>query len=412
MPTNPNYLLNLLMTEPTAASTHIGGENADIFVGDMSANRFYGGEGADVIAAGRGNDLILGGGGSDYISGNQGLDTLTGGEGADTFVMDGDFDQDVVTDFDPAAGDTLEFITYATHQTGWTGADILSFATQQADGVLITLPQSDERVALLGVHLSDLTAEMFSVISRIPADEHISMQDLGAVSLFDRSVVSGTTAADVIVANGASNIFGAGGNDRITGSDGNDILTGGQGNDTLDGGDGADLIDGGDGDDRIFGRRGADTLLGGDGNDSIDTGRDVTYVDGGSGDDVITVQMRGGADHLLTGGSGADSFEFFTFADSAASDLIITDFELGVDQLMFQRVDAWSYFAALGGIDIIDTTEGALLAFGANDTLLLTGVTATAFLAAYGNALPSGATFTPGPVLPVEDSLVASALLV
>lgn len=387
MSINHAYLLSKLMTEPTAASTRVGNIDPEVMIGDLSANRFLGGINSDTIAAGRGNDMILGGAGNDYLSGNQGLDTLTGGDGADIFVMDGDFDQDVIIDFDPASGDTLEFITYATHQAGWTGADILSFATQQADGVLITLPQSDERVALLGVTLSDLTPSMFVVTSLVPSDETVTMPDLGTVDLFDRSVVAGTAANDTIVADGASNISGAGGNDRITGSDGNDRLAGGQGNDTLDGGDGADFIDGGAGNDRIFGRFGTDTLLGGEGNDSIDTGRHVTYVDGGSGDDVITVQMRGGADHLLTGGSGADSFELFTFSDSAASDLIITDFELGVDRLMFQRVDAWSYFATLGEIDIADTAAGALLSFGVNDTLLLAGVTASAFLAYYETPL-------------------------
>ena len=387
MPANQNYLLNRLMTEPTASSTSIGGNGTDVFIGDISANRLFGGGGADIIAAGHGNDLVIGGDGDDYLSGNQGLDTLTGGDGADIFVMDGDFDQDVITDFNPAAGDTLEFVTYATHQAGWTGTDILSFATQQADGVLIALPQSDERVALIGTQLSDLTASMFTVTSLVPDNETVAMQDLGADSLFDRSAVTGTDTADTIIADGASNISGSGGNDRITGSAGKDILTGGQGNDTLDGGNGADFIDGGAGNDRIFGRRGADTLLGGEGDDRIDTGRHVTYVDGGSGDDVITVQMRGGADHLLTGGSGADSFEFFTFVDKATSDLIITDFEVGTDRLMFQRVDAWNYFATLDSIEIVDTAEGALLSFGTNDTLLLTGVTANSFLSYYESPL-------------------------
>jgi len=59
---------------------------------------------SDLIDGGTGNDVIDGSVGNDTITGGQGDDTLTGGEGDDVFVLEDDFDNDVITDFD--TGDT------------------------------------------------------------------------------------------------------------------------------------------------------------------------------------------------------------------------------------------------------------------------------------------------------------------
>lgn len=87
------------------------------------------------------------------------------------------------------------------------------------------------------------------------------------------------------------------GSDTINGADGDDVLLGFNGNDTLNGGDGDDILKGGSGN---------DTLRGGDGTDT------------------------------LTGDAGADDFVFFRGDDI----MIITDFEPGVDDLVFGDLPA------------------------------------------------------------------------
>ena len=81
---------------------------------------------------------------------------------------------------------------------------------------------------------------------------------------------------------------------------------------TLDGGDGNDVLVGGDGNDMLIGGAGDDVLVGGGGND---------ILDGGPGDD-IEIQS-------FLAGRGTDGF--------ANGDIIIQDFEAGVDRLDFRN---------------------------------------------------------------------------
>lgn len=71
--------------------------------------RIKGSNKADIMAGTASSDLILGGRGNDFLDGGAGNDTLTGGDGADKFVLRSGGGHDVVTDFNPAAGDRVLF---------------------------------------------------------------------------------------------------------------------------------------------------------------------------------------------------------------------------------------------------------------------------------------------------------------
>src|SRR5438093_13535695 len=69
---------------------------------------------ADLLQGSTSGDISDGGRGNDRHDGGYGNDTLTGGAGADTFVLRSGGGHDVVTDFDPAAGDRVLF-DYGTY---------------------------------------------------------------------------------------------------------------------------------------------------------------------------------------------------------------------------------------------------------------------------------------------------------
>lgn len=77
--------------------------------------KIKGGNKADHLAGTASSDVVEGGRGNDFIDGGAGNDTLTGGAGADTFVLRSGGGHDVVTDFDPSAGDRvmLDFGSYS-----------------------------------------------------------------------------------------------------------------------------------------------------------------------------------------------------------------------------------------------------------------------------------------------------------
>lgn len=188
--------------------------------------------------------------------------------------------------------------------------------------------------------------------------------------------------------NGADVINAGSGNDRVFAGRGNDVINGGAGDDYIDGGHGADVIYGGLGDDFIFGRKGNNTLFGGEGNDIVNTGDHTSTADGGAGNDLIVARLKKGGDHVLTGGTGEDTFEFIYQSAKKSADLTITDFELGVDDFIVGGMTDTQWFASfvMGGTDIVASANSdgdTEIDLGYNDTLTLDGVSYSDFLNHY-----------------------------
>jgi len=118
-------------------------------------------------------------------------------------------------------------------------------------------------------------------------------------------------------------------------SDQGDVIHGWAGNDEIISGRGNDTVYGGSGDDVINGYKGNNLIFGGEGNDSLITGEQTSALDGGAGDDWLYAYITKTTAHVLTGGSGADTFEFTATRAGRSSHSVITDFELGVDKLIF-----------------------------------------------------------------------------
>lgn len=123
---------------------------------------------------GVGNDLdniIVGNLGDDILEGRNGDDTLTGGEGADTFVYtDADLGHDMITDFNEAEGDRLDF-------SGMTGvhsyADLLITTDDQGNTVI---SYGETSVTLNGISADSLDGSEFDYA---PDDSDGELADAG-----------------------------------------------------------------------------------------------------------------------------------------------------------------------------------------------------------------------------------------
>ncbi|WP_272911508.1 calcium-binding protein [Loktanella sp. M215] len=135
-----------------------------LFVGTQADELIFGACGDDELYGARGNDIIFGGAGADYLSGNWGSDVLTGGAGADIFAFDGDFDDDIVTDFSAADGDTLVFSFYTPDQIAMTAEMLLDLCVQDGNNTRLSLPGTNEQVILQDTDHATLTLDQIKVM--------------------------------------------------------------------------------------------------------------------------------------------------------------------------------------------------------------------------------------------------------
>lgn len=246
---------------------------------------------------------------------------------------------------------------------------------------IITLNGSSDNDLIDTTALSIPGVTGYEIIAGL-GDDRIITNDLSQTVFAGRGddyIVTGASADVVNAGNGADQVFGMGGDDILNGAGGNDYIDGGKGN---------DVIDGGSGDDFIFGRKGNNELFGGAGNDIVNTGDHTSTADGGLGDDLIVARLKKGADHVLTGGDGADTFEFIYQSAKRSADLTITDFELGVDEMIVGGMTGveWAVKFLAGTTDITASANDAgdaVLDIGFNDTITFDGVQFGDFLSYY-----------------------------
>lgn len=125
-----------------------------------------GGLGADIIWGSDANETIIGGDGDDELFGGAGTNVLTGGSGADEFQFTMTSENDSVTDFNAADGDTLAFFN-----TGGATFDKNSVtANSEGDGISIEYSYNDQAQSLnisLGLSSSSITNDLLSAIEII-----------------------------------------------------------------------------------------------------------------------------------------------------------------------------------------------------------------------------------------------------
>lgn len=100
-----------------AGSDVVLGENGnDNLAGGGGPDTLIGGDGSDTLRGGIGIDFLYAGDGNDLLIGGAGNDQLAGDAGADLFTYAGSalFGNDVITDFDRAAGDRVDLASGMT----------------------------------------------------------------------------------------------------------------------------------------------------------------------------------------------------------------------------------------------------------------------------------------------------------
>lgn len=338
-----------------------GGKGNDLLYGMAGDDDLFGQAGNDILNGGAGDDVLMGGDGSDILRPNSGADLITGGRGADTFVLD-DGTADVITDFFAGEGDVLKLsgkvltvdqidaaatlVDYdkdgAVDDTvvTWTRGEVvlLNYKVARPDGTVDGTDGND----LIQVNYKDLQGDQFRWQGNT-VDAHDG----------DDTILGSTSADTLLGSAGNDSLEGKVGNDLVFGGDGIDVLIGGAGNDELRGDAGDDRLSGGEGNDTVHGglgndsltsANGIDWLFGGDGADTLDPGTGTSSADGGAGNDRIMASMTASVTFTMTGGDGADAFEFRNTWHTGAGNIVITDFEAGIDTIKF---DGLAGFAAI-----------------------------------------------------------------
>ncbi|SPJ23054.1 hypothetical protein [Palleronia abyssalis] len=377
------------------------GHGHDTIIGTSGADSLDGGFGDDVIRAGDGADTLDASNGRDTLFGEDGNDFLFLGE--DGVIADG------------GTGDDHFFanlMTGANHAvTGGGGRDHLEIVLRGVEGggsvrltdydplrETITVDSIDLRL-LIGAE--PIPEEAFELIgtdlylqlgqTNTLIFQNVDLQTFGTGFGLDAAAIRIANPEDLIDPT-YSDAYGriasriddelrttdddtlirtGSGNDTVHGGRGDDEIWGGSGDDILDARNGNDIVYGGSGNDLISASAGRNTLKGGEGDDTIQSGYHSSTMDGGAGNDVIEMDISRGADHVASGGTGADVF-VFVGEGSKLCHVTILDFDTEVDRIELGggRVN---YTLSEDGKDLVFTFDGG-------DTLRLVEVTMDAWL--------------------------------
>ena len=409
------------------------------FKGTSGPDTFDGTSGSDMMSGLAGNDILNGGDGVDSITGGTGYDQVTGGAGADIFAFyvgdGGSFPHDVITDFQVGV-DRLSFQAgVALHTEDDPAGQWVHYGSNLGN---------NDWIQLNGVHGATI-AQLTTSMAPPPPNGPTPGDD----------TLTGTPGADVMTGLGGNDLLvGEDGADTLTGGTGVDLAVGGTGADVFvfNYGDGGAFSHDGIADfqvgvDKLVFPTGAalhtedsdagqwvhyganlgnndwvllqgvhgatlaqltdaappppsgptvgnDTLNGTSGPDAINAlaGNDV--VNGGDGADTISGSF--GYDQM-TGGAGADVFAFSYNDGGSFPHDVITDFQLGVDKLLFPTGVLLQTEADAGGQWV---HYGADL--GTNDWVQLKGVHGATIAQLTGAASPASPT-------PGNDTLVGTS---
>ncbi|WP_349295780.1 calcium-binding protein (plasmid) [Thioclava sp. 'Guangxiensis'] len=133
------------------------------------------------------------------------------------------------------------------------------------------------------------------------------------------------------------------------------------------------IIGGGDGNDSLYAVNGEHHVAGEAGDDLVVGGNESCLLEGGKGNDTLVGYLDHGADHEMHLGKGNDIVDLRDASDTETSNVSVTDFRFGEDQLMFDGVSV--NFASLpDGVTGADDDDGNLvLSFNDDDTVTLHG---------------------------------------
>lgn len=112
-----------------------GGPGDDFANGNQGDDLVFGGQGNDQLLGGKGNDRVSGDLGNDILNGNLDDDILIGGAGADQFRLSKG--NDVIEDFNLAAGDVVAIVANQSFSIRQQGADLA--ITREGYGVTTLL---------------------------------------------------------------------------------------------------------------------------------------------------------------------------------------------------------------------------------------------------------------------------------
>ncbi|WP_432450621.1 calcium-binding protein [Aliiroseovarius marinus] len=323
------------------ADTIYGGEGDDIIYGNSQSDALYGEAGNDELYSGKHGSLLDGGAGDDHLyahMGNTGGHTLTGGEGADRFEFRNDGTKlatATITDYD-AAEDKLYIDETLIDLTNPASGYIVSAAN---GGTQISYGDGNT-ILLEGVSVGSPGGTP-GVVDGTEAGETMN---IGYEDAEGDEITDVTSVEDVI--------YGYGGDDKISG------------------GKGADTIYGGEGNDIIYGNSQSDVLYGEAGNDELYSGKHGSLLDGGAGDDHLYAHMGNTGGHTLTGGEGADTFEFKYDNSNKAATATITDFNAVEDTLIIDgnTIDLNNLPA---GYTLTNVSGGIQIDYGTSDSITI-----------------------------------------
>lgn len=311
--------------------TILGGAAADFLAGGVGNDSLVGGDADDNLAGGAGADTLSGDAGGDLLDGGSGADRLIGGTGDDEYVVDnaGDVVVEVVSGGNDTVRASINFTLGATLENLLLVGEADINGTGNAGGNLIVGNDGDNRLDggagadLLSGGKGDDTYVVDNVLDAVGESAGNGVDTvLSSVTFTLPDQVENLTLTGVAAVNG-------------TGNNQNNNLVGNAGANTLSGG------------------LGTDALVGGAGNDSLSGGGDNDTLSGGLGSDT------------LTGGDGGDRFVFDAILSATTNVDLVSDFDLGVDELQLSK----SVFSALGtantDLDALQFRAGAGFTSGA-----------------------------------------------